>query len=214
MKCTRLWAFALVFALSWVGVAQAVDEGIDYRRLSPAQPTDVPAGHVEVIELFWYGCPHCDTLEPKLQRWKADLPEDVTFRAVPAVLNPNWVLHAQAYYTAEVLGVLDRIHQPMYDAIHRERRALNSREALRNFFAEHGVEPAQFDQTFNSFAVQTRVRRADALGRRYGATSVPSMVVNGKYYTDGAMAGGQDRMLEVVNALVEQERAQARAAQQ
>jgi protein dithiol oxidoreductase (disulfide-forming) len=190
--------------------AGAVDEGIDYKRIEPPQPTTAP-GKVEVVELFWYGCPGCYAFKPFLNRWLDGLPEQVEFVRVPATLNPNWVVHARAHYAAEQLGVLEQIHAPLFDAIHLDRRRLDNEAALAEFFAEHGVAENAFRDAFRSFAVETKVRRAAALTQRYGITGVPSIVIDGKYRTDGSMAGGFENVLRVLDHLIKQESARLAA---
>lgn len=201
----------LVPAVGAAPPAADFDEGIEYQRIVPAQPTEDPA-KVEVVEMFWYGCPHCYRFEPFVERWLAKAPKHVRFMRVAAPLNPSWVVHARAYYAAEALGVIDRIHKPLLDAIHKERRRLNTEDALAAFFTEHGVDERDFRRAFHSFAVETKVRRARDLARRYGVNSVPAVVINGKYRTDGTLAGGYERLLQVIDFLVAKEWAEIRRA--
>ncbi len=187
----------------------AYDEGIEYRQISTPVPlqTDKPR---EVVELFWYGCPHCYQFEPKLTQWLKNKPKDVGFMRIPAVFvnpqtgkpSPHWAFHAKVFYTAEVLGVLDKVHKPFFDAIHAKGKRMQSLDEVETFFAEHGVKPETFRNAFNSFAVDSKLRRSIDLSERYGASGVPTLVVNGKYITDGPMSGGHDAMLEIVNQLL------------
>jgi len=190
------------------------DEGIEYKKIEPPQPTTAPAGKIEVVEMFWYGCPHCFHFEPKLLNWLKNKPKDVEFVHVPAVFPGReiWEIHARAFYTAKVLGVLSKIHEALFNAIHVDGRRMDNEKELRAFFVKHGVSAKEFDQTFNSFAVYTKVRRAADLSRRYQITGVPSMVVDGKYRVDADLAGGQEKMLQVVSFLVKKERAAHQAA--
>ena len=176
--------FAVLLLSIWLLplAAFGFEEGIEYQRVVPPQPTDDPS-KVEVVELFWYGCPHCYHFEPILEAWAKNKPDYVYFKRIPAIFRDSWVPFARAYYTAQVLGVLDRIHGPLFKAIHVERRNLNSEAALRAFFAEHGVKPEDFDRTYRSFAVENDVRRAADLTRRYGINGVPAIVINGKVYS-------------------------------
>ncbi len=167
-----LWAFA---------AADEYTEGQNYRALGAPLPTQVEPGQVEVVEFFWYGCPHCYEFEPHVEEWLKDKPENVVFKRVPAIFRPGWKLHAQAYYTAELLGVLDRIHRPLLDAMHKENRAFVDEEGVREFFIEQGVEEKAFDDTFSSFLVMSRVARAEQLTRRSGIRGVPSMIIDGRY---------------------------------
>jgi thiol:disulfide interchange protein DsbA len=186
-------------------------EGIEYQRIVPPQPTET-APKVEVVEVFWYGCPHCFHFEPALEAWLKHKPDDVVFRRLPAIFtNPLWELDARAYYTAEALGVLDKIHPALFDAIHKSHRKLNTEAALAAFFAENGVSDEDFRRTFHSFYVDTKVREARLMTQRYGIDGVPSMVVAGKYRTEASLAGSEEAMLRVVDFLVAREVAASKA---
>ncbi|MFN2339087.1 MAG: thiol:disulfide interchange protein DsbA/DsbL [Gammaproteobacteria bacterium] len=187
-------------------LAQDYDEGIDYQRISPPQPT-ASADKVEVVELFWYGCPHCHQLEPLLHEWLEKQPDHVEFVRLPALLNPNWELLTRAYITADLLGVVDDVHADLFDRIHVKRdRSLHSEDGLAAFFAEHGVEEQKFRETFHSFATMTRVNQSRLMSRRYGVNGVPTIIVNGKYRANASMAGGtHEGMLRVVDHLIEKE---------
>jgi thiol:disulfide interchange protein DsbA len=182
--------------------------GIHYQLLSPVQPTTSSPDEIEVAEIFWYGCPHCYTFDPYLEDWKQDLPSDVNFIRVPAVWNAVLQSHAKAYYTAELLGVVDEVHTPIFREIHVNRNNLTDVDSLQDFFAQYGVMPDSFNQTFDSFAVFTKMQRADELSRRYQIASVPSVVVNGKYVTNASMAGDYPTLLQLVDELIVRERAQ------
>jgi thiol:disulfide interchange protein DsbA len=199
-------AFLPLIASAADGAKGEFVEGIEYERVVPAQPVEEP-GKVEVLELFWYGCPHCYHLEPMLEKWRATLPKDVVFRRMPAIFsNPRWELHARAFYTAEALGVLDEIHVPLFEALHKEQRKLANEDELAAFFAQHGVKEEDFKRTFNSFYVTTKVNNAKLMTQRYGIDGVPAMIVDGKYRTDGPAAGSQEGMLRVVDFLIAKER--------
>jgi thiol:disulfide interchange protein DsbA len=187
------------------------DEGSDYKLLAKPQPTSEP-DKIEVRELFWYGCPHCYHLEPEIEAWLEEKPDDVDFVRMPAVLGPSWELLARAYYTAQLLGVEDKIHRPLFDRIHKERKPIRNVADLRAFFVEHGVSEEDFDRTFESFAVVTKTNRARQARALYGITGVPVMIVNGKYLVSAKMAGGNEEMLEVVDYLVDKERGESSAA--
>ena len=185
--------------------AQPFTTGEDYALVTPPQPGGSD-GKVQVVELFWYGCPHCYEFEPYLRDWAKSKPEYIELVKMPAIFNsPRWQMHAGAFYTAEVLGVLDKFHEPLFDAIHTGNRRMSSMGEIREFFAGVGVDGKTFDQTFDSFAVQAKVRRAADLSRKYGLSGVPSMVVNGKYAVDGPMAKSYENMLRIVDALAERE---------
>lgn len=180
--------------------------GQHYRVLTPAQPTSVTTGKVEVVEVFWYGCPHCYSLEPHLQRWLAsDMPEAAEFVKLPASLNPSWQPHARLYYAAKALGVLDEAHDAIFREMHIDRRPLNTLDAMVEFLGRHGVAAEDAKAALMSFAVEAQVRRADTMARRYRLTGVPAIVVNGKYVTGADLAGGYDRLFQLVNYLVAME---------
>lgn len=181
-------------------------EGRHYQLLTAAQPTGFGPDKVEVLEIFWYGCPHCYTLEPHIEAWLADgIPDEAEFRRMPASLNRSWQIHARAYFTAEALGILDEFHTPMFRELNVNRNPLNTPEALASFFAQFGVSEDDFNEAFNSFAVQAKLRRSDGLAKRYRITGVPAVVVNGKYVTGADVAGGIPQLFEVIDFLVEKE---------
>lgn len=196
---------------NFAAAASSFEEGIHYRRLSTPVPTS-STDKVEVVEAFWYGCGHCYSLEPALEKWVADQPDNIAFVRLPAVLGSSWEPHARAYYTAEVLGVLDKIHQPLLDAIHAEDRRIANEKQLAEFFAEHGVDKETFRKTYDSFAVETRLRRSQELVKRYKLRAVPTIIVNGKYITNSTMAGSGQKLFEVMNYLVAKEEGNNKAS--
>jgi thiol:disulfide interchange protein DsbA len=179
------------------------DEGIDYAVLKPPQPTET-GDQVEVLEVFWYGCPHCWHLEPVMEQWLATKPPGVAFRRMPAT-GPRWEPHARAYYAAESLGKLDVFHEALFKAMQVQKRAIMNEDDLVKFAGEIGIDPEDFRAAYESFYVEARVRKADEMGRRYGIDGVPALIINGKYRTSPSQAGSQDRMVEVLNTLVSQE---------
>jgi thiol:disulfide interchange protein DsbA len=181
--------------------------GTHYMRLSPTQPTSSSPDQVEVAEIFWYGCPHCFNFDPYLERWQATKPGYVNFVRVPAVWNPLLQLHARAFYAAEALGKGAEMHSEFFREIHERGNLLDSEEKLQAFFGRFGVDAAAFETTFDSFAVQEKLQRADELSRRYRIQSVPTLIVNGKYTTDGGAAGSYDDLLALVDELTAAERA-------
>ena len=187
--------------------ARQFELGKQYERLSPTQPTSSGPDKIEVAEIFWYGCPHCFTFDPYLESWKENLPADVNFVRIPALWNDLLKIHAQIYYTAEALNKLDEMHAAIFREIHVNRNGLNTPAAIRDFFGTFGVDGETFDKTFESFAVYTKIQRADELARRYRVSSVPTVIVNGKYTTNATMAGSYPKLLEVVDELVDMERA-------
>ncbi|OGT21176.1 MAG: disulfide bond formation protein DsbA [Gammaproteobacteria bacterium RBG_16_57_12] len=181
------------------------EEGTDYETLSTAQPTSTD-NRIEVVELFWYGCPHCNQLEPLIEPWVKKLSGDVQFVRIPAILRPEWELLARAYYAAEVLGVVEKTHRALFSTIHDEKRFLSNETQVRDFFVKQGVSEQDFTRAFQSFAVNSKVKRARDLTKRYGSNGVPDLIINGKYRTNGSLARGNANMLKVADYLIEQER--------
>ena len=165
------------------------------------------ASKVEVVELFWYGCPHCYKFNPIVHHWAEGLADDVDFWLSPATFGAVWKVHAQAFYAAQVLGVQEKMHQPLFDARVRDRKPLSSEAELARFFAGFGVDEKDFKKAFNSFSVKSKVDQANARGRSYRATGVPALIVNGKYRISATEAGGHENMIKVADFLIEKERA-------
>ncbi|MDT8384508.1 MAG: thiol:disulfide interchange protein DsbA/DsbL [Gammaproteobacteria bacterium] len=198
-----LLAAIAIFALGLVGTSQLMAaEG--YELITPPQPT-TSGDQVEVVELFWYGCPHCYRLEPFVERWLQRKPANVKFVRMPGVFRDSWEIHARAYYTAEILNVVDKVHRPMFEAIHEQKRRMDDEASIMGLFNAQGVSSEDFKRVFHSFAVETKLRRAKDMGQRYGAKGVPALIVNGKYRTGAQEAGGNAKVFTVVNQLVKQE---------
>jgi protein dithiol oxidoreductase (disulfide-forming) len=176
-----------------------------FDELNPPQPTQT-GDKIEVVEVFWYGCPHCYSLEPYLEKWLEGIPEDVEFRRVPGVLGKNWLPHARAYYTAEILGILDNIHKPLFEAIHRDNKNIMDEKRLRDFFVQQGVKKAEFDKVYRSQEVTDRIKEAFTTSMGYKLTGVPAIIVNGKYHTSASMTGSNQKLIEVIDQLVDRER--------
>lgn len=177
-----------------------------YETLATPQPTQNP-DKVEVIEFFWYGCPHCYDFEPILESWVKKLPANVDFIRQPAAFSDLWAKHAKAFYVAQALGVLDQVHAAFFDALQNKHQKLESEDQLAAFFTAHGVKEADFHEAYNSFLVDTKVRQAAVTPARYGVTGVPVLIVNGKYKVDGKSAGSHEKMIEVANRLIKKEAA-------
>jgi len=207
MKIFMKWMVVMLLPFYFVANATAQDykEGDNYLRLSKPQPTSTP-DKIEVVELFWYGCPHCYHLEPEINKWLQNKPEDVEFVRLPAIVGPRWEPLAKAYYTAEVLGVLDKTHAALFEAIHEKKQKFTDEEQIMDFFTSHGVTESDFKKAFNSFAVSVKMNNAKLMTRRYAITGVPTLIVNGKYSVTGKLAGSQAGIIKVVNYLVAQER--------
>ncbi|MEA3276921.1 MAG: thiol:disulfide interchange protein DsbA/DsbL [Pseudomonadota bacterium] len=184
--------------------AWAFDEGIEYTELARPQATET-GDKIEVLELFWYGCPHCFHLEPTLDQWLEKQGDNVVFRRMPAILGSHWEPHARAFYAAELMEAQDKIHVPLFDAMHVKKRKIMDEDALVAFAVEQGVDGEEFRKAYNSFFVNMKVRRAVELGRRFGVDGVPSVIVNGKYRTSPTQTGGSNKMLPVLDYLIEVE---------
>lgn len=177
-------------------------EGPNYTKVVPAQPTSVPPGKVEVVEVFWYGCGHCFALDPAIESWRAkSKPGYVEFVRVPAMWNDTTRMHARLYYTAELLGKLEELHTPIFREINLNGNPLNTVDKITAFFRGHGVSSDDFQKAFSSFSVESKLQRADFLNRRYRIESVPTVVVNGKYKTDVGMAGGEPQLFSLIGEL-------------
>lgn len=207
LLCLPLWACAEEATEEHSADAGDYAAGIDFTVLMPPL-TGAAEGKVKVVEMFWYGCPHCFQFEPYMHKWMEKMPANVEFERIPAIFNnPTWELHARAYYTAEVMGVLDKVHEAMFEEIHVRKKPLKTRESVRAFFVSRGVDGGEFDATFNSFAVNGMVREAALLTDQYQVSGVPMMAVQGKYKVGGKMAGSYANMIRIVNALIAKETA-------
>jgi thiol:disulfide interchange protein DsbA len=180
--------------------------GTDYDLITPPVRAVNP-DKIEVAEFFWYGCSHCYSFEPTLEQWEKTLPEDVSFRGVPAVWQEKMELHAKAYYAAEALGVLDTMHPVIFQAMNVDRKPLGTQAEIAALFTANGVSEEDFNKAFNSFGVSSQVRQAVATGKAAQITGTPALMVNGKYHVSGRKAGTQADMLKVVDFLIEKERA-------
>lgn len=189
--------------------AAPFEAGKHYTLLTPAQPTSSDAGKVEVAEVFMFGCPGCFGFEPHIQRWLPTKADYVSFVRIPAPWNPMAVLHARAYYTAEALGKTEEIDGPFFNEFHVNGNYLDTEAKIAAFFEDHGVDADTFKSTFNSFAVNAKLKRAEELIKRYRVQSTPSVVVNGKYLATGQMAGSYEQWFAIINELAAREHAAA-----
>ena len=201
----RLVAIAWIAAASHVG-AQSAGFDIEgkYELLNPPQLTET-GDRIEVVEVFWYGCPHCYTFLPSIEAYELVKPEYVEIRRLPAVFRESWAAHARAWYTAKLLGATHATHRPLFEEIHEHRNPTDDKETLAAFFERRGVDRTRFEQTWDSFAVESMVRKSILMQQRYGITGTPSVVVNGKYRVTGRLAGSYDNVIAVVTELVERE---------
>lgn len=177
-------------------------EGTNYTKLVPAQPTSVAPGKVEVVEVFWYGCGHCFALDPVIEAWRAKgKPANVEFVRVPAMWNDATRMHARVFFTAELLGKLDRMHTPIFQEINVKGNGLDTVDKIAALFRANGVSNDDFQKAFASFAVENKLQRAELLNRRYRIDFVPQMIVNGTYKSDVGSAGGESQLLTLINEL-------------
>ena len=186
---------------SWAQAA-APKEGKDYIKLAKPASVSAPAGKVEVIEFFWYSCPHCNVFEPQFEAWAKSQPADVVVRRVPVAFNASFLPQQKLYFTLEGMNMLPQLHAKVFRAIHVERNGLKNDEAIFEWIGKQGVDVAKFKEVYNSFTVANQARKAAQLQNEYDVEGVPAMGVAGRYYTDGTKAGNMDNVLRVVNALI------------
>jgi thiol:disulfide interchange protein DsbA len=200
-----LLAGVMLLAAGAASAAIELQQGVNYKLLQPAQPTNVAPGKVEVVEVFWYACGHCYLLEPKLEAWNRNgRPANAELVRLPATWNNVLKTHARVFYTMELLGK-HNLNPEIWREINVKGNRLDSPDRIESFFTSRGVSKADFQRTYASFAMDSKVAKAEDLNRRYKITGTPTIVVNGKYVTDVSMAGGEDKLFEVVNALVAKE---------
>ncbi len=186
--------------------AEPIEAGKQYVELSSAVPVSKP-GKIEVVELFWYGCPHCYHFEPTINPWIAKLPDDVNFVRVPAMFGGVWDLHGQMFITLQTMGVEAKVHSAVFEAIQKDGKKLATPEEMAEFLATQGVDKDAFLKTYNSFGVKGQVANAKRLGMAYQISGVPALIVNGKYRFDIGSSGGPEQALDVADQLIAKERA-------
>jgi thiol:disulfide interchange protein DsbA len=209
MSLRKIAAFGAAVWIQLAGAAWA-QQGAPYTLLSPPQPTE-GAGKIEVIEFFWYGCPHCYHLEPTLNAWQKNMPKDVVFKRVPAT-GGGWANLASVFFALEAMGLLEQLHGKVFDAIHRQNINLSNKALRDEWLAKQGIDVAKFNDVEKSFAVMTRLQRAKQMSASYKIDSVPQIVVNGKYVVTGQSAGATERMMQAVDAAVAAARREKTAA--
>lgn len=181
--------------------------GKEYHILDARAPVEAPAGKIEVVEFFWYSCPHCNAFEPTLAAWIKTLPKDVVFRRSHVAFQDSFVPQQRLALTLEALGLVEKLHAKVFAAIHVEKVNLNTGEAIAEWVSKQGVDKAKFLEQYNSFSVQTKATRATQLQNAYKVEGVPALGIAGRFYTDGTMAGSIERALQVTEALVAEVRA-------
>ena len=202
IKTLALAALAAAVTLLAPAVQAQLKPGTDYSELKAPQALEVQ-GKVEVVEFFWYRCPHCYSLEPVLEPWSKKLPADVQFRRIPAVLSDNWAVDAGFFYAFEALGVLDKVHKPFFDAIHRDRLDIRNEAAITEWLKKHGIERKKFDEVYKSFGVQAKIKRAAQLSASYQLDGVPLLAVQGRYTVSAEQGGTQNGMLATTDQLID-----------
>ncbi len=211
MNCTHQLrkALAILAGMFMLTAALAApepaEEGTDYKRIS--KPMAVETGKkIEVVEFFWYRCPHCNQLEPAMEAWAKKLPADVVLRPVPAVFNPNWLPAAKFYYALEDMGVREKLHGEVFSAYHKEKLDLDDEAQLMAWVKKQGLDAAKFKSAYNSFSAQTRAMKGAQAARGAGITGVPAMLVDGKYLTAVSMTFTEERLFEVLDELIQRAR--------
>lgn len=215
MRFLNLLAPLLLLASSAASADPAYKLGVNYQAVLPAQPVSTKPGQIEVVDFFWYGCPHCNALEPYLEAWERSKPANVVLVRVPAILQPDWEPAARAYYTAQALGILEKSHKATFDEIHQNHDVMQTEADFERFFVKQfGVDAKKFESTWSSPDVDAKVGRAEVLAARYGLMifGVPTLVVNGKWLTGGDFGVPYSQVMLVVNTLVNQEQAALPAA--
>lgn len=202
-----LLASLLLLVIGATPVRADLVAGRDYAVLNPARPVS-SGDKIEVIEFFWYGCPHCNDLHPHLKKWVKQLPKDVEIRYQPTIFRDNWVPGARIHYTLEALGEAERRADEVYDAIHLERLDLGNEKVLFDWVAKRGMDRQKFIDAYNSFAVQGKVAKARQMPRDYQIRGVPAIVVDGKYLTSGSFTGSSEGMVAVLDELVKKARSE------
>ncbi len=186
---------------AWAQQKQPV-AGTDYYLVDPRAPVDAPAGKIEVVEFFWYNCVHCNAFEPTLEAWVKKLPKDVAFRRAPVAFRADFASQQRLFGALESMGLVEKLHAKVFVAIHGEKRKLDTGEAIVEWIGQQGVDKAKFLEHYNSFGVVTKAKKWTQLQNAYKIEGVPSLGVAGRFYTDGTLAKGMPRALQVVDALL------------
>jgi len=199
---------ACVLASAAIGLPQLAfaqkkpEEGSEYKVLDKRVPVEAPAGKIEVVEFFWYSCPHCNAFEPALEAWSKKLPADVVLRRVPVAFRDDFVPQQRLFYTLEAMGKVEELHRKVFDTIHRERVSIDKEPTILAWAEKQGLDKAKFAEHYNSFSVSTKARKAAQLQDQFKVEGVPALGIHGRWYTDGTMAGSMARALQVTDYLV------------
>ena len=204
-RALSILLIGLGLVLSQSGFANEFQEGVHYQTLAKPVVTSDPE-KIEVVELFWYGCPHCDSLDPAVKVWVNSLSADVSFVQIPVVFGRSWEMHARMFWVAKNIGLLETIHEPLFNAIHREGQRLQRVDDVVAFFERFGADPAIVKRELGSFATESALRLADARTRAYGIRGVPAFVVDGRHVTGIAQAGGENQLFDLLDELIKNSR--------
>jgi thiol:disulfide interchange protein DsbA len=180
--------------------------GTDYVVVDKRAAVEAPTGKIEVVEFFWYSCPHCNAFEPSFDAWRKRVPKDVVVRQVPIAFQADFAPQQRLFYALEAMGLLDKLHGKVFTAIHVEKQNLAKGEQIADWIAKQGVDKAKFMEQFNSFSTATKTARATQLQNAYAIEGVPALGVAGRFWTDGDKAKGMERALQVTEFLVAQVR--------
>ena len=191
--------FLFLFVISTASAAE-FRVGKDYEELNFPQPVET-GKKIEVREFFWYGCPHCYSLEPVLNHWLKNKPANITFIRSPSIANPRWEFHARVYYALDAVGKVNKMHARFFKAIHIDKKKLNTVKSVTTLLAKHGIKKDDFSRAYNSFGVRLKLKRAEQAGLNYEIHGVPTIIVDGKYRTSPSKAGGEERMIKVIHFL-------------
>lgn len=197
---------ASTFPLLAQAQATAFQNSTDYLTLGKPAPTEAPAGQVEVVEFFWYNCPHCNGFEPMFDAWAKKLPKDVSARRVPIAFRPNFEPQQRLYYVLEGMGKVDELHKKVFTAIHVEKQPLNTVDQIVAWADKQGIPTGKFLEMYNSFSVSTKARKATQLQDAYALDGVPALGIHGRYFTSGTLAKTLERSLQVADYLIGQSR--------
>ncbi|MFP5381356.1 MAG: thiol:disulfide interchange protein DsbA/DsbL [Gammaproteobacteria bacterium] len=206
----RAWAVlaAAFLALSvYAAEPEEAFEGHDYTRVNAPRPV-ATGDKIEVLEFFWYRCPHCYQLEPGLQGWLKTLPKDAQIRRMPAVFREDWLPGAKLYHTLAQMGLVDRLHAKVFHAYHAEKLNLNDPAVLGTWIAGQGVDRKKFESIYNSFTTQSLANQGGQLAFAYDLRGVPAFIVDGKYHTSVSMTRSEKRLFEVLDQLIAKARAE------
>jgi protein dithiol oxidoreductase (disulfide-forming) len=204
---TSLSAVALLSNTTAQAQAAKPQAGVDYLSLDKAVPAENAGGKVEVIEFFGYWCPHCNAFEPELEAWLKKLPTNINFKRVPVAFQEAAVPLQKLYYTLETMGKVNEMQRKVFTAIHADKQNLNTQEGIVAWAVKQGLDQQKFVETFNSFAVNTKVSRAKQISNEYKIQGVPSLGIAGKFYTDSGLAKGMTRALQVAEHLANESKA-------